>query len=653
MYKYVLTQIIFLFICVNTYAITIEFDDNELESILETIARNSNQSEVINQIESLINNPIELSSSSIEQIAQIPTITYPLAREIKSLVKSGKNLYQIIDSLKLTKETAYLLHYCSYIDRSQKKQVKSSQFQILSRSRAIEQLNILKGFESNKFKGSRTDLYQRFLIKYENLSGGVLFSKDLGELYKNSFYSGFIGGSFNSFSFVAGDFYIKSGLGSILWTPYSMGKGADVIGSAFQFDNSVYSYKSSSEFGFFRGLSLSNRFNLSQGTDIELSVWASYAPRSATVTDSGTITSLDKTGLFRTESEISKQNSVFEKSVGGNLTLSHNGLNFGVSAFHLDYGMPVHSSAAAVISGREALLSTAYVMIPSNYLSFAAEASSDGHRNMAYKLIAEYQSRKFIMLVHGRSFSAGFRSPFGYMFGEQNNPSNEYGIYTGFLYKGFKNIEIASYVDYYGSYTETFYVPKPIHGLDIFNQTTFNLGNKNEVSIRLQYENKTDAKTINSSGKAVYQRSKYYTRLDYIFYPAERLRLRLRADFNFINFQTILPNETGLAAYIEGEYEFLDKISLTGRFAYFSTDSYASAIWQYECSIPGYLYMPPLYGVGFRTYVLINWEVLNNLNLRIRYVLMKKNNVDNLGSGYNEILGDTDHRLYLQLDFKL
>lgn len=652
MYKYVFRVIFLIFISSNILARTIDFDESELESILETIARRSNKSEVIDLIESLMNNPIELSSASIDEIARIPTITYSMARSIKSLVNSGSNEYEIIDSLNLTKESAYLLKYCSYIGRAKIKKAKPWAFNLNSRTRAIEQLNRLKGFENDKFQGSRTDLYQRFLMDYGNISGGVLFSKDLGELYKNSFYSGFINGNFNTFSFVVGDFYAQSGLGNILWSQNTMGKGADVIGSAFQFDNSIYNYKSSSEFGFFRGLALSNKFNLSSISSIDISAWASYTPRSATVSDNDTITSIYKTGLFRTESEITKQYSIIEKSAGGNIRFSQEEFNVGLSSLYLDYNKFVATASSKTIKGKNALLTTAYAMLPLSSFSLSAEVSADGNQNMAYKFIGELKQNTFNLVIHGRSFAPGFRSPYGYMFGEQSNPANEYGIYAGLLYKGFHNVDIASYLDYYGSYEQTYYIPEPIKGLDIFTQTTFRLTAKRYLLFRFQYEKKTDSKKINKE-KTVYRRSKYYLRAEYLFYPLDKLRLRFRSDFNLINFQKFLPNETGIAGYLDCLYSLLDNFSLSARFAYFSTESYESAIWQFEYSLPGYLYMPPLYGEGFRTFLILKWEPLQNIYLRLRYVLMKKENVNHLGSGYNEIYGNTDQRLYFQLDFKL
>jgi hypothetical protein len=63
--------------------------------------------------------------------------------------------------------------------------------------------------------------------------------------------------------------------------------------------------------------------------------------------------------------------------------------------------------------------------------------------------------------------------------------------------------------------------------------------------------------------------------------------------------------------------------------------------------------MPPLYGQGFRTYISAAWLPFEEFVIRARWLIMKKHNVATIGSGYNEILSNTDNRFYVQLDIKL
>jgi hypothetical protein len=651
MYKYLLILFTFIVFLEDIFAQTYSFDDEELETIMESVATRSNKSNIIDRIENLIHNPINLADSPVETILQIPSFTFTMAKNIKRLVNKGLSKKEIINSLNLDKEKAYLLQYCTYIDRSRPVKKSYAKLKLLSRTRIIEQLNTLKGYENGKFQGNIVDLYQRVLSVYKNYSFGILFSKDLGEKFSNSFVSGYASAVYGDFRIDIGDFYVQTGLGNILWTQNTMGKSADVIYAAFQFDNSIYNYRSASEFGFFRGLSLTQRFNFTTNTSMKISTWASYTPQNARIGDNDSIISLDRTGLFRTESEIKKQNSIYEKSAGANMLFVNNSLNIGIAALYLDYDKPVNTKSSFAINGRNALLSTVYAIIPFGPFSFSTEISSDGKHNMAYKAIAEFKGNDFSLLLHSRSFASGFRSPYGYMFGEQSNPSNEYGLYCGFIYKGWKNIHTVAYLDYYSSYIATYYLPIPLKGVEFFTQTVAKI-NDNELRFRLQFENKTNAKNIDNE-KRVFQRSKYYIRTDYIRCISNNCRIRARVDFNIINFESVLPDETGFAAYIESQYQIHKILKLSGRFSYFSTDSYQSAIWQYQYTLPGYLYMPPLYGNGFRADLTFILKPMKQIAFRTRFALMKKHNVSTIGSSYNEILTNTDKRLYLQLDVKL
>jgi len=619
-------------ICYRLEAQTNAFDNSKLEYLLETIIQEEGDNSIISIIEALILDPIELKTASITDIASIPTIDYSLAREIKALAYRSLSIKQISDSLKLNESSAYLLELCSYIKSPITDEKSNRNF--VSRTRITENLNKYKGFEKNKFLGTRTKAYQRLLASYDLISIGALYSKDLGEDINHSFLSGFISYSNNSFNLTLGDFYVQTGLGNISWSVNAMGKGADGISSSTQFDNRVINNKSSTEYGFFRGISLSQIFNLNSDNCIGVIAWASSTPMTATVDTSNLIaTSIYTTGLFRTETEINKRHNFNEKNLGGNIYLKSNNLIIGYSAYYLDYIYPIQSSSSAVINGKNSLFNTFYFNIPINNYLIASEISRDGLGNMAYKLIGELKTTNYTLVAHGRSFASEFRSPYGYMFGEQSNAANEYGLYLGFDYKGFTDFIISTYFDYFGSWGRTYYIPRPMKGFEILNQTKYRISSTQELLFRLFYENKTDITTLDSKEKVIFQRNKYNCRFEHIFYPFDNLRLRTRFDLNLVNFENVIENEFGFASFVEGQLQVYDNLRIASRFAYFSTDSYESAIWHFESIFPGYFNIPALFRTGFRTNFTVNYSILKNIILRLRYMAMQIFDFSKLGSG--------------------
>ncbi len=260
---------------------------------------------------------------------------------------------------------------------------------------------------------------------------------------------------------------------------------------------------------------------------------------------------------------------------------------------------------------------------------------------------------EFNININFRSFTPNFRSQYGYNFGESSAPNNEYGLYSGLKYKGIKNILMSAYADFYASYARTYYVPEPIHGIDLFFQTDWKIDKTSKALIRLCSENKTDVININDTGKVVYQKEIYRVRTEFENQLLKSLSLRIRLEANLIGFEKLVNEETGIAGFVEFKWEPFDFLQTGFRFSAFSTNSFESVIYQYEMAMPGYMTTVPLYGDGFRYLAFLKITPINNMDLWFRYSITKKNNVASLSSGYLEILGNRDQRLMIQLDFRL
>jgi hypothetical protein len=142
-------------------------------------------------------------------------------------------------------------------------------------------------------------------------------------------------------------------------------------------------------------------------------------------------------------------------------------------------------------------------------------------------------------------------------------------------------------------------------------------------------------------------------RLDYEGRIVRGLNYRLRLDGVMVDFEDYFNQELGLVGFAELKYQVLEDLGIGGRLTKFSTASYESAIWQYEAIFPGYTISQPLYYNGTRYYLFIKYSPIKDLTLRIRYTMLTKFNVEKLGSGYEEISGNEDNRIYLQIDFTI
>ena len=168
---------------------------------------------------------------------------------------------------------------------------------------------------------------------------GVLTKKDPGELGLTNFSTYFAGFSVPSLAtrFIVGDYQMEDAEGLIFWRASAFGKGSDVIAPTRKNGGGIHPYLSSDENSFFRGISASI------GLDkVQVQVLYSNKALNATIDSLGYISAIDKSGLFRTESEQRKQNSSREKLIGCRaVTYLLDGLKIGGTCYHTRFANPL------------------------------------------------------------------------------------------------------------------------------------------------------------------------------------------------------------------------------------------------------------------------------------------------------------------------
>lgn len=84
----------------------------------------------------------------------------------------------------------------------------------------------------------------------------------------------------------------------------------------------------------------------------------------------------------------------------------------------------------------------------------------------------------------------------------------------------------------------------------------------------------------------------------------------------------------------------------------FKTDSYNSRLYRYEDELPGAFTNAMLFGEGVRWYVLLQYEIGRAVQLYAKYTCSIKNGVRTLGTGLDEIQGNTLQQISMQMDVK-
>ena len=87
--------------------------------------------------------------------------------------------------------------------------------------------------------------------------------------------------------------------------------------------------------------------------------------------------------------------------------------------------------------------------------------------------------------------------------------------------------------------------------------------------------------------------------------------------------------------------------------AYVRTDSYNARLYEYEDDLPGACTSTVLYGNGIRWYVLGTMQITAHVRLSIKYSGTLHDGATSIGTGADEIPGDTQRTAGVQLDWRL
>ena len=634
-----------------------------LEDILQEPVGEFDESDLYDQFEQLLLNPIDLNKATIDDLIQIPELDISSARLILEHRKRYGNFFSLgelnaiqgIDKNLIKKITPFLTVEKKPTDLEREPgniEMIVSKSNVLLRSRFINALQNNKGFVENKFVGTKPRIYNRLLLKYSNqLQVGYLAEKDPGESAINEFSTFHV--ALNDVGFlyraVLLDYFLEFGQGLTMWTPYGFSKGADAVYPVKRKDRIIRPYTSSTENNFFRGAAASFKIG-----DFFLSGFYSNNFFDANIdTVTGEITSTPVDGLHRNSNEIRKRKSASEKMIGGRIDYRlENYLNIGVLYYHSNLSNPFKPSDVFDISGNEFNYSAFSYSFSLNRFSFSGEFSYNGISVASLNIFQILISKGFTFITSVRSYPRNFYSLHGYAFGERNGATNnEFGIYTGIKWRtpiGLLNF----YYDQFKFPFATFSNPTPSNGDEYLVDFVTKQIRKFELRARYKYENKDVTESIDNS-KQVIKRLRQVIRGEIIYSIANIIRLKGRFEYNSFKISKTDEKENGYLIFQDVRYSPTNNFNLYGRIIFFKTDSFNSAIYEYENNLTGVLTNIALFGQGIRWYLLVRYRPIKIITLSAKYSETYKPSEIFLGSGDNTIQGNTDNSVSLQLDLNL
>ncbi len=641
-----LKVIILIFACTSIHC-SRDYNQYDYEAILEEISEDTDESVVLDLLEQLSQNPLPLRAISASKLSLLPGISLSEAEKIVDLVKdtSVTSISLIANKLSLNSGQSLILETCTNLEYESREAGLGLNY----RFRTQTYLDDPIGYSNGRYPGNPLDYYHRLKVSYGNLFAGALINKDPGEEKIDDFRSFYVEYQRENTQFIAGDFLPKFGMGNILWSSFGPRKGAETVNGAFFSSLSFSPYTSSIDYYYFRGAAANHSSIISDDFKINGGIWYANSPRSGNIEDEK-IVSVYKSGYYRTENEIEKKNAFEEICFGGFAGISRDKYTISYSHLGLQYPYEVFTESSADFFGESGGLNTIYAAYNLEDLYTQGEFTLDANSNFGMKSSLLYKSSKIDAVLGIRHFDEEFRSPFGTNFGEFSNPSNEQGIYLGFLLKGWDWIKISSYIDFFKSNSRTYYVIMPVKGFELFSEAEIETDDDNFLIIRFKHENKSGQYRSEAQLPELIINDKFNLRIEY---NHEISGTRFRTRFEATNVQAEkVPNEWGYLLFVDGTGS-ISFLQFNLRLTYFNTNSYNSAIWQFEYAMPGLMSTGALFGDGIRAIAKIGYRFERDIAIWLRFTATHKFNAESMGSGNDLILGDTDRRLYFQVDINI
>lgn len=485
------------------------------------------------------------------------------------------------------------------------------------------------------FVGSPDYMYARYRFMFRrNLIAGFTVEKDAGESLQNGpdflsahlFYrdKGFIR------ALALGDYQAQFGQGLTFWNGLGFGKSPFVL-NVKKNPFGLRPYTSVNESLFLRGAAATvgwRNFDLTAMYSNKKLSASQIAVNDTLIADDGlAISSINMSGLHRTESEIARRNTLTEEIMAGNLRYSKGTFSIGATASRISYSKPILERTQFYqinrFAGTEMFnvgLDYQKVFRNTNFFGEFAR-SANGGLAAINGLVAALHPRISVSALH-RWIGPDYQVAYANAFVEGNvlSPSNERGLFLGTQATLGRGWTLSLYSDHVRFPWFRFRVDAPGTFTDRFIQLNYRPDKKHEFILRYRVRNSEE----NGSPDDVritypVDRKIENVRLHAVYKVHENLQLRTRAEWTFFNKEG-RPSENGFLLYQDIIWKRVGSpISLNGRYGFFSTDSWNTRIYAYESDVLYAFSIPGYSGTGTRIYLLAKWDVARGVDLWLRW----------------------------------
>lgn len=648
-----------------------------MELIAEQNDDESVSDEIMEVLENFLENPINLNDTSSGDLQKLFFISEFQTAALKSYIRQNGQMYSIyeLDFVNgFDDETRRLLTPFVKVEMvpppekfSLRNMLKYGKNQITLGYKTS--LETPKGYTNGHYLGDPYRTYFRYTFKYKNrVQLSISGDKDPGEeFFKGTQPQGydFYGVSLmlNDFGFikqfVVGNYQLQFGQGLTLWTGAGFNLAGD--GTVKKYPQNIRPSGAFTEYGYMQGAAAT----VGIGKHWSATAFYSHAKRDGTVmssdnydTEEDYLQSFYETGNHRTQSELGKKGNIAEDLFGGHLQYKNSNLVVGVTGYHMVLSHPLQPMQRPdnynAFSGTENTnfgIDATYLL--RRLLFFGEVAMSQNKAFAGLGGVQFHASENTLISAYYRNYGVEHQNLYATALGQNSNVQNEKGFGAALRTVLPWQISMVAAADIFQFPWMRYQVYSPSQGADYRVKLAKSLTRRSTLSLSYHYKNKSkNTNAIDSLLTTVVEPNKRQNlQLNLKYAPSRQWSFNSRVEYCWFSAESKYDTTGFLIAQDISYNPERIPFSFAMRYALFDAP-YDARIYAFERDLSYEFSVPAHNGKGSRFYIFVNWKMSDKINLTARYSIWYYPDKDKIGSGNDEIDGNTKQDFKIQFRVK-
>ncbi len=668
-----------------------------IENLFNLQSSDVNYEDLYEQLLLLYSNPLDLNDATPDELRNTYILSEKQVQDFLShRQKTGKllSIYELQSIPSFDQNTIYALLPFVIVNETPLNQDNKGLFKriaiepnnslIVRGSRTLENQ---KGYSEAipnasgdlpaRYLGDPNKIFLRYRVSHvKDFSIGFTSEKDPGEQLRWNPATKQYGMDFWSAHFmvenkglfkkaIVGDYQYMFGQGLVYSAGFAVGKGSEPVTTVRRSSIGIRPYTSVLEGLFFRGGAATLGFKNFEVTALVSSKSVDGNIQSASDTvDNDFIenftSSINITGFHRTPTELANKQTNRETMLGTSVIYKEKTgkWELGALATSIQYQFPIirRPSVYNQFDFNGSLNQNLSFTGQYNYQNFSffgesAISKGGGHASVA-GLVGSIGKGLDISMV-ARNYSRDYHAFYSNGFGEATRNVNERGIYWGLKYRAHPKWLVAAYYDRFVFPYLAFQADGPSWGDEYLSRITFSPSKT--TSFFIQYRNESKLRNLASNQTptdilVTTRRQNWVMQAD--VKANSWLSVRTRVQGSMWNQEKGNPQTYGLAISQDLNFDF-GKVSISNRFSLFDTDDYNNRQYLYEKNVLYAFSIPALNGRGIRVYSLIQFSLNRKFDFWLRVARTIQRDQKTIGSGNEEIKGNSRTDLVVQIRYKI